>query len=71
MDRIYARDYLKEHIVKQFALNTEDVTDIVAAGVASQDDFAERLPGRWFHNSHEAFPEGWTQADQDAANAGV
>lgn len=70
MDRIYARDYLTQHLVDGEPLTKEDVDEIVAAGVAKVSDFEERLPLRWWHKSHEPFPEGWTQADQDAANGG-
>ena len=70
MDRIYARDYLTQHLVDGQPLTAEDVSDIVNAGVAKRGDFEERLPKAFWHKSHEAFPEGWTQADNDAANGG-
>jgi len=68
VDRIYARDYLTQHLVDGQPLTAEDVTDIVNAGVAKRNDFTERLPHQWWHNSHPAFPEGWTEQDQLEVN---
>lgn len=68
MDRVYARDYLTQHLVDGEPLTREDVDDIVAAGVAKLSEFEERLPNRWWHESHEPFPEGWSDEDDKAVN---
>ena len=74
MDRIYARDFFKQHLVDAEPLTGEDVQEVVDSGLAYEgqrlkpSDFEERLPGQFWHKSHEPFPEGWTQANQDAAN---
>ena len=71
MNNTFARDYLKQHIVDGQPLSALELALIVEAGVADFVEFEERLPHQWFHNSHEPFPDGWTQADQDEVSDGL
>jgi len=68
MDWTLARDILNHHFVSAQPLSAEEVEGIVSTGIAGRGEFAERLSGKWWHESHPAFPEDWTDEDDAAAN---
>jgi hypothetical protein len=45
------------------------VDSIIRNDVASVADFEERLPDRWWHDSFDPFPEGWTDEDDIGVDA--
>ncbi len=69
-DEVYCRDLLKQHLADQQPLTADEVDKIVEWGVAEESDFEERLPEKFWHKSHEPFPEGWTEQDQKEAEGG-
>jgi len=66
MDRQYCKDLLTQHLVDGQPLTALQVSNIVGFEIAPAKDFEERLPGRFWHNSHEPFPEDWSEEDQAA-----
>ena len=65
---VYYRDLLTQHLIDGQPLTAEEVSMILGYGLAEAEGFEERLPNAWFHSSLPAFPEGWSQEDQEAAN---
>jgi len=63
------QDVLNAHLHDQQPLTAGEVDSIIRNDVASVADFEERLPDRWWHDSFDPFPEGWTDEDDIGVDA--